>query len=257
MSSVSSLTLVGLKQERILALGLPLKVAIIILGCILSLLFSDFNALGPISIPTPPTVALTEFYHADTVASVHALPVSWSLISSLCVCLCFCMHIMSTLCSTADAVSSGSWPILFKVLTLNFVCLHFSSFCCLSSVADFTNTEARAPNSAQRAMRFVYGVWVWVMVIFRLLFSFFVLIYRSHPYTWAAVVPGSNWLSWPLSREIHASRTRLGIALGFQRVYSQTFTSIVLLFSRTYIYISTYAWIYIYICVWIYIHRYG
>ena len=47
------------------------------------------------------------------------------------------MHIMSILCSTADAISSGSCPILFKVLTLivaiSSVCLHFSSFCRLSS----------------------------------------------------------------------------------------------------------------------------
>ena len=54
------------------------------------------------------------------------------LISSVCVYLCSCMHIMSTLCSTADAVSSGNWPIPFKVLTLNvticILCLHFSSF---------------------------------------------------------------------------------------------------------------------------------
>ena len=28
------------------------------------------------------------------------------------------------------------------------VCMHFSSFCRLSSVADFSNTEARAPTSA-------------------------------------------------------------------------------------------------------------
>ena len=166
----------------IVALGLPLKVAAIILGCILSMLFSVFNALGPISIPTIPTVALTEFFYADTVSSVHPLPVSWYLISSVCVCLCSCMHIMSILCSTADAIISGSCPILFKVLTLNvaicIVCLHFSSFCRLSSVADFSNTEARAPTSAgrapflpaRRAMRFVYVVWVWVMVIFRWLF---------------------------------------------------------------------------------------
>ena len=71
------------------------------------------------------------------------------------------------LISSADAISSGSCPILFKVLTLNVaicsVCLHFSSFDCLSSVADFSNTEARAPTSAgrapflpaRRAMRFV------------------------------------------------------------------------------------------------------
>ena len=110
---------------------------------------------GPISNPTPPTASLTEFFHADTVTSDHPLPVSWYLISSVCVYLCSCMHVMSILCSTADAISSGSCPILFKVLTLNVticsVCLHFSSFCRLSSVADFSNTEARAPTSAGRA----------------------------------------------------------------------------------------------------------
>ena len=132
----------------IVALGLRLNVAVYILGCILSMLLSVFNALGPMRIPTPPTVALAEFFHTDTVASVHPLPVSWYLISSLCVYLCSCMRIMSILCSAVDAVSSGSCPILFKVLTLNvaicIVCLHFSRFCCLSSVADFSNTEARA-----------------------------------------------------------------------------------------------------------------
>ena len=60
----------------IVAQELPLNVAAIILGCILSMLFSVFNAFGPIRIPTPPTVALTGFFHADTVASVHPLPVS-------------------------------------------------------------------------------------------------------------------------------------------------------------------------------------
>ena len=168
----------------IVALGLLLKVSTIILGCIFSMLLSDFNALGPIYMPTSPTVALIEFFHADTVASVYHLPVSWYLISSLCVCLCSCMHIMSILCFRADAVSSGSLPILFKFLTLNvaicIVCLHFSSFCCLSSVADFSNSEARAPTpgggapflQAWRAMRCMYVVWVWVMVIFQRLFLF-------------------------------------------------------------------------------------
>ena len=65
------------------------------------------------------------------------------------------MHIMSILCSLADAISSGSCPILFKVLTLNVaicsVCLHFSSFDRLSSVADFSNTKARAPTSVGHA----------------------------------------------------------------------------------------------------------
>ena len=76
MSSVSSLTLVGLLQEVIVTLGLSLKVATVILGCILSMLLSDFKALGPISIPTSPTMALTEFFHAYTVTSVHPLSVS-------------------------------------------------------------------------------------------------------------------------------------------------------------------------------------
>ena len=218
----------------IVALGLPLNVAAIILGCIHSMLFSDFNALGPISIPTPPIVALIEFFHADTVASVHPLPASWYLIYSVCVNLCSCMHILSILCSTADAVSSSRWPILFKVLTLNvaicIVCLHFSSFYCLSSAADFLNTEARAATLAGRApllpvrrtMRFLYVVWLWVMVIFQCVFM---LIYRSHSYIWAAVVPRSKRLSWALSHKSHTSRTRLGIAFGRQRVYSHTFTS--------------------------------
>ena len=98
------------------------------------MLLSDFEALGPIRIPIPPTMALTEFFHADTVASVHPLPVSWYLISLLCVYLCSWMHIMSMLCSMANAVSTGSCPILFKVLVLNviicIVCLHFSNFFC-------------------------------------------------------------------------------------------------------------------------------
>ena len=45
----------------IVAPGLPLKVATIILECIFCMLFSDFRACGPISIPTPPIMALTVF----------------------------------------------------------------------------------------------------------------------------------------------------------------------------------------------------
>ena len=109
----------GILRTREDSSSLPLNVAAIILGCILSMLLSVFNALGPMSIPTPPTVALTEFFHADTVTSIHPLPVSWYLISSVWVYRFSCMQIMSILCSTADAVSSGCWPILFRVLTLN------------------------------------------------------------------------------------------------------------------------------------------
>ena len=97
------------------------------------MLFSDFKAPGPISIPTPPFVVLTEFFHADVVANVNPLSELWYLISSLCVHLCSWMHIMSMLWSMGNAVSSSSCSILFKILTLNvticIVCLHFSNFC--------------------------------------------------------------------------------------------------------------------------------
>ena len=167
------------------------------------MLFSDFRTRGPISIPTPLIVALTEFFHADAVASVHPLPVSWYSISSLWVFLCSCKHIMSMLWSIANAVSHGSCPILFKVLTSNvticIVRLHFSNFC-LSSVTDFSNAGARTPSSAgrthflpaRRAMRFGQVVWVWVMVIFQWLFLFSSI--KSHSYRWAAVVPRSIYL---------------------------------------------------------------
>ena len=120
---------------------------------------------------------------------------------SICVLVC----ILCLLWSITEAVSSGSWPILFNVLTLNvaicIVLFHFSNFCfSLSSVAYFSNTGPRAPPTAgctsflhaRRAMRFGLVVWVWVMVIFRYLY--FILIYRSHPNGWAAVVPRSNYL---------------------------------------------------------------
>ena len=100
-------------------------------------------------------------------------PVSWYLISSLAVYRCSCMHIISMLWHIADVVSSCSCPILFKVLTSNVaicnVCLHLSNFGFgLSSVADFSGTEARAPTSAgwvtlspvRKAMLFGQVVWV-------------------------------------------------------------------------------------------------
>ena len=190
------------------------------------MLVSVFNALGLITIFTPLTVALTEFFHADTVASVHPLPVSLYSISSVCMYLCSCMHIMSILYPTADAVSSGSWPILFKVLTLNvaicIVCLHFSSFCCLSFVANFSNRTRHFFTRAKIDAVYVCGLSVGHGY---LSMAVFILIYRSHSYRWAAVVPRSNWLSWVLSRKSHLCTTRLGIAFGRPRVYSHNFTS--------------------------------
>ena len=219
------------------ALGLRLNVAAIILGCILSMLLSVFNALGPISIPMPPTVALTEVFHADRVASVHPLPVLWYFISSVWVYPCSCMHIMSILCSTADAVSSGSWPILFKVLTLNvaicIVCLHFSilflfehlffeHWCQGSNLSRTRPCFTRAMSDAVYVCGLSVGHGYLSMAVF-------ILIYRSHSYRWAAVVSRSNWRSWALNRKTHTSRTKLGNAFGRQWVHSNTFTSIRLL----------------------------
>ena len=55
-------------------LGLPLNISI--LGWIFSMLFSDFRAHCPISIPSSPIMALTEFFHADAETNVHPLLVS-------------------------------------------------------------------------------------------------------------------------------------------------------------------------------------
>ena len=120
-----------------------------------------FSARSPISVPKLPIMALTEFFHADAMASIHPLPISWYLISSLCVYLCSWMHIMSMLWSMADAVSSDSCPILFKFLTLNvticIVRLHFSNFC-LSSVADFL-TQGPGPQPQRNyGKMYIFGV---------------------------------------------------------------------------------------------------
>ena len=147
---------------------------------------------------------------------------------------------MSLLWSIADAVSSGSCPILFKVLTLNVVIcivhLHFSKFCfSLGSVADFSNTEVRAPTSAgrvpflpvRRAMRFWQVVWVWVMVIFRWLFLF--LSIEAPLIDEQQEFPDRTIWSWPLNRRIHTPWIGLGIAFNHQRVYPLTSTSTMLL----------------------------
>ena len=44
---------------------------------------------------------------------------------------------------------------MFNVV-ICIVCSHFRNFCCVSSVADFSNTEARAPISAGRAPFFTH-----------------------------------------------------------------------------------------------------
>ena len=65
LRSVSLLTMIGLSQEMIVVLGLPLNGETDILGCIFSKLLSDVRGSGAISIPTPSIEMLTEFFHAD------------------------------------------------------------------------------------------------------------------------------------------------------------------------------------------------
>ena len=60
-------------------LGLPSNVAAITLGCIFSVLCNDFRIPGPISIPTPPIAALTEFFTWQMPREA----VTWYFISSL------------------------------------------------------------------------------------------------------------------------------------------------------------------------------
>ena len=145
---------------------------------------------------------------------------------------------MSILCSTADAISSGSCPILFKVLTLNVaicsVCLYFSSFGRLSSVADFSNTEARAPTSAGRTPFFTRAKSDAVCVcglsvghgylLMAVLFSSIetTLIEEQQYFPDRTNDPERNVVKL-------TSRTCLGIEFGCPWVYSNTFTYIMLL----------------------------
>ena len=63
-------------------LGLLSNVATIILGCIFSMLLSDFRGRGPRGIPKSPMTALMEFFYAHAEINAHPLPVSRYFISS-------------------------------------------------------------------------------------------------------------------------------------------------------------------------------
>ena len=136
------------------------------------MLFCVFRAVGPISIPTPPTVALTEFFHADWLASI---PCHYCDIWYPCyVCVCD-LECILCLCYDLWQMRSAPVVVIFSLrlnVTICIVCLHFSNFR-LSSVDNFS-APGRAPFflPVQRAMRFRHVVWVWFLVIFRWLFLF-------------------------------------------------------------------------------------
>ena len=77
------------------------------------MLFSDFKIYVLRIIRTPPMEALTEISNANYETSIQPLLVSRYSNFTL---LCSCTHMRSILCSTANAVSTGSWFILFKVI---------------------------------------------------------------------------------------------------------------------------------------------
>ena len=91
----------------------------------------------------------------------------------------------------ADAISSGSCPIFFKVLTLNvaicIVRLHLSNFC-LSSETDFSKLrpglqpQQDAPFFFTRTKR--DAVWTCGLSVGHVYLSMavFILIHRSHTY---------------------------------------------------------------------------
>ena len=154
------------------------------------------------------------------------------IINILAICVCVLECILCLLWSTADAVSSGSCPILFKVLMLNvaicIVRLHFNHFS-LSSVADFSNTEARVSISAGCVQ--IDAVWTGGLGVGHgnLSMAVFILTYKSYPYRWATVVPQSIYLILAVNHSIHTPKTWLGIVLSRQRVYLLAFMSTMLL----------------------------
>ena len=121
---------------------------------------------------------------------------------------CACMYVLQCILCLSYVLQPMQ---LSKGLTINvtvcIVCLHFSSFCCLSSLAHFSNTEARAPASAGRAPSFTRAksdaVYVCGLSLGHgyLSMAVFICIYRKHSYRWTAVVPRSNWRSWALGRK--------------------------------------------------------
>ena len=51
----------------------------------------------------------------------------------------------------------------------------------------------------------------------------FILIYKSHSYRWAAVVPRSNWQSWALSRKTHTYIMLLPMCTWKKKLFTLSF----------------------------------
>ena len=144
----------------IVVLRLPLNVVTIIPDWIFSTLLSDFRAQEQRSIPTYPITTLTQLIQADAGINIHPLPVSSYFIScSQWLYQCSCIYTMSIFCPATVTVNFGSWSKLFKVLTLSdamsTVLLHLRNVCLnLRSIADFSNSVARAPTQRNTTLVF-------------------------------------------------------------------------------------------------------
>ena len=136
------------------------------------MLISDFKAQGLRNIRTPPMMTLTKFFHVDVETKIHPLTVLWySIFNSLWKYLCPNILMMSVLCSAADALQSGNWFTVFKVLRLNAIMLtmflNLSNFgWSLSSVADYSNTGTRAPTLAESSL-YLHEGWFGLDLLFK------------------------------------------------------------------------------------------
>ena len=185
------------------------------------MLFSDFKARGSVS--TSPMTAIDGGFacrYWDKRPSITSIIIFFLVRYGS---IYFFMHMMFILCPAADAVRSGNWFTLFKVLKLNVtlwtVFLHLSNFgfgLSLGSVADFSNTRTRALISVEpalclltrRAIQFGLTIWIRVRIIFG---RPFFLINKRRRYRWKQYFPNWSTRSWPLTCELSLPWTELWI----------------------------------------------
>ena len=178
-------------EDGVLMLRFRLDVATIILNCSFLILFTDFSIL------TPLMTVLTEF--SSWMRGQISIHCQYRGILYLHNCVGACvLNTYSVLCSTVDAVSSGFWTILFKLLTLNvticIVLLYLSKcfvleFCSWDSdyLGRSSNLSRMCPFFTRaKSMHFRHIFWVRVIVIFQ--WPIFNLTNRRYSVWWVVVV---------------------------------------------------------------------
>ena len=121
------------------------------------------------------------FFHSDAEINIRPLLISkYFSSSSLWQYLCPCMHIMSVLCLTADAVGFVSWFLVFKIQTLKVAILTkflYVPKMCLCSLKWFFEHWYESSNISRKPLRGIF----WIRVIIFFLLAVFFLISRHHP----------------------------------------------------------------------------